>query len=403
MISGNRPNSSIATTGGTDRVFSYKTNAVLMTGRNGNQIDHLFFYIPEIPDIETTGRYNQAIELTSHATTSELLTEQTPPPAVRDQYDEIHLLEGGNIVRSQRARRLVDKRFNGEKTDQQLFVTTFHYAPALAGASSDAFWAVTRYDDPTQYAHNAPRSHHQVTARILERLLRRADRQVYTVTPTQIPPQHAEIRFVRNGLGCPIEHVTPGNKLTDDTLRAVWAGSPRLDRGIDILIDALTRVDEEIIHVDVYGDEESEVRRLAEQKGVTDKLTFHGRQSHEEVCAAIGNAEIGLCVLPERADWLHTPSLKAREYLAGGTIPVVSNFPGFRSLARDHAVYSKPDGKSLAAVLNQLGHLSSDRLETIFSDIRAYAETIPMKKERRWWAQQIVGHTGLSLSSTSTV
>lgn len=369
-----------------------------MTDGTGGQIDHLFFYTPEIPDIETTGRYNQAVELPAHATTSELLTEQPPPPAVRAQYDEVHLLEGGDIVRSQRARRLVDRQFDSEPSDQQLFVTTFHYAPALAGATSDAFWVVTRHDDPMQYAHNAPISYHQVTARLLERLLRRADRQVYNVTPTRIPPQHPEVRYVRNGLGCPIEQITPGDKLAGETLRAVWAGSPRLDRGMDVLIDALTRVDRETIHVDVYGDAEPEVRRLAEQHGVTNKLTFHGRQPHKQLCTAIGAAEIGLCVLPERTDWLHTPSLKTREYLAGGTIPVVSDFPGFRSLGRDHAVYTKPDGQALGSVFRQLAALSEERLTTIFTDIRAYAETMPMSEERRWWARQIVGQTGISLS-----
>ena len=375
---------------------------VTMPNNGSKKVDHIFFYIPEIPEIETTGRYNQAIELPAHATTSELITEQPPPSAIQEQYDEVHILEGGDIARSRRARRLVDETFDREKSKQQLFVTTFHYAPALAGATSDAFWVVTRYDDPMQYAHNSPLSHHQVTARILERLLRRADRQVYLVTPTRIPPQHTEIRFVRDGLGCPVEQITPGTKLTGEALHAIWAGSPRIDRGMDILIDALTRVNAETVHVDVYGDAETEVKRLAKRQGVTDKLTFHGRQPHERVRTAIGDAEIGLCVLPERTDWLHTPSLKTREYLAGGTIPIVSDFPGFRSLARNHAIYSKPNGEALSSVFQELEQVSQTQLKTIFRQIREYASTIPMTKERQWWAQQIVGQTGISLQATPT-
>jgi glycosyltransferase involved in cell wall biosynthesis len=343
------------------------------------------YYSPAIPDVQSTVRYVHAEAVPVHVESATLVTESPPPESIRAAYDDVIVLDGG-VVRNARAAAGVaeDAAATGDRT---LFLTTFHYGPALAGTLADVPWVVDVFDNPLQYALNNPDSYHRVTARVLLRVVDRADGVVHDYHPAG-PVLGRDSRFITEG--CPTELVEPTFEAPDDRLECVWAGSPRLDRGMDTLIEALAPLDEPVT-VDVYGDADEEVTALARRHGVADRLTFHGRTDHAVVCDGIGEAHAGLCVLPGRRDWRHSAPVKVREYLAGGTIPVCSEFPGMRLTAESAGVYTDPSPDALAATLRRLLEIGRTDLERYVEKMqfcRGRAEARPLDTAGEWFVRQ---------------
>ena len=81
--------------------------------------------------------------------------------------------------------------------------------------------------------------------------------------------------------------------------------------------------------LDLYGrgDTEPELRTLAAELGIEDRLTFHGRIPIDDVPAAVAAADIGLA--PTRLDRFTsiTLSTKVYEYAAMGKPVVASRLP----------------------------------------------------------------------------
>jgi len=343
------------------------------------------YYSPSVPDVESTVRNVHARAVPAHVDSATLVTETPPPEPVRAAYDEVRVLEGSVVRRARAGARHADEA--AATGDRTLFLTTFHYAPALAGTLADAPWVVDAFDNPLQYALNNPDSYHRVTARVLLRLVDRADGVVHDYHPSG-PILGRDSRFVTEG--CPTELVDPTFEAPDERLRCVWAGSPRLDRGMDTLIEALS--DAEVpATVDVYGDADEEVAALARRHGVTDSLTLHGRADHATICDRIGAAHAGLCVLPGRRDWRHSAPVKVREYIAGGTVPVCSNFPGMRLTAESAGVYTDPSPEALAATLERLleiGRTDPERYVAKMRACRERAEARPLDTAGEWFVRQ---------------
>lgn len=346
------------------------------------------YYSPSIPDIESTARYVHATALPEYLDAATLVTESEPPAGLADRYDDVRVLDGGTIANARRAARIADGVDAGD--DQLLYVTTFHYAPVLSGALSDRPWVVGVYDNPVQYALNNPKSYHQLTARLLPWLIGRADGVVHEYSPYGGKIMGADPRFTWPG--CPVDLIEPQFDPPADTLECVWAGSPRLDRGMPVLVDALERVDGPV-HVSVFGDADDAVTELATRSGVDDSLTFHGWTPHDEVCDAIADAHVGLCVLPNRRDWYHSSPLKVREYLAGGTIPLCSDFPGIRATAESAGVYTEPTAAGLAERLDWLVERSRSNPKAITARMRQgrqKAEMTPISWCKEWFVRQCV-------------
>ena len=349
------------------------------------------YYSPTVPSVRSTVRHVHADAVPTNVETATLVTESEPPTAVADQYDEVTVLDGGVLRNARRAARTAEEAAtDGPPT---LFLTTFHYGPALAGWLADVPWVVDVFDDPHQYAYNNPDSYHRITARLLRRLLDRADGAVHDSHHSG-PVLSDDPRYITEG--CPTDLVEPSFETPTDTLRCVWAGSPRLDRGMDVLVDALASLDTPVV-VDVYGD--SDAVAYADRHGVSDDLRFHGRTDHAEICSRIGSAHVGLCVLPDRPDWLHSSPLKVREYMAGGTIPICSDFPGMRLTAEATATYTEPTSEALAGTLERLlslGRSDPEQFARKMRFARERAEARPLDTAGEWFVRQAVS-SGLGI------
>jgi glycosyltransferase involved in cell wall biosynthesis len=119
----------------------------------------------------------------------------------------------------------------------------------------------------------------------------------------------------------------------DGTVRLVYAGALTPTYEVDIAIDAVAELQtlrpELAVGFDVYGrgDAAGPLEDRARERGVADRIAFHGRIPIEDVPAAIGRADIG--VAPTRRDPFTDVSLSTKvfEYAAMGKPVVASRLP----------------------------------------------------------------------------
>jgi glycosyltransferase involved in cell wall biosynthesis len=119
----------------------------------------------------------------------------------------------------------------------------------------------------------------------------------------------------------------------DGSLRLIYTGGLTPTYEVDVAVRAVVRLatDRPDLdpRLDLYGrgDTEDRLRGLADELGVADRLTFHGRIPLDDVPAAIAAADIGLA--PTRRDPFTdlTLSTKVYEYAAMGKPVVASRLP----------------------------------------------------------------------------
>lgn len=313
---------------------------------------------------------------------------------IKKEYDDTYILgevkNGVDMLkRAYEARNIVHKACNQSEDDRIVYVTSFHYAQALSGYLSNVQWVVDIYDDPLQLSiRRSAFSPHQITSRVLLRILDNADVGISTLHPDG-PRSHLgrSTRFALNG--SPVSSIHPGTKLSRPPLHCVWVGKTEVGWGIELLLTSLSDIQEEII-VDVYGTPDSGAKSLATELGVHEQIQFHGTVSHEQVRTAIENAHVGLCVLTPYADFKYSFPIKVGEYLAGGTIPLVSNFPGIRMIARNAGIYIEPNPLDLTTALEKLATTSDNEMDFLADTARRRAEAISWKNERERFAEHVI-------------
>jgi hypothetical protein len=235
---------------------------------------------------------------------------------------------------------------------------------------------------------NAPWSHHSVTTRVLERLLNRADRALHTYSlesPDKFSPEPRQILE-----GFPVEAFSPGERLTGDTLHGVWVGKPRMDRGMSVFLEGMSRLEDPGLKVDVYGEPHKSAQQRAQALGLGEFVTFKGSKPHTEIQTDLASADLGFCILPSRRDWQYATPVKVREYMAAAAVPVLSAFPGMRLLAEGVGLYTEPTPESIAATLRRIGSLKNHELQEKMDRARSVAEGRPLADQRTWFARQVL-------------
>jgi glycosyltransferase involved in cell wall biosynthesis len=145
----------------------------------------------------------------------------------------------------------------------------------------------------------------------------------------------------------------------DGRLRLIYTGALTPTYELDVAVRAVaevatTRPDLDVA-LDLYGrgDSEPELRTLADELGIADRLTFHGRIPLDEVPAAIAAADIGLA--PTRLDRFTaiTLSTKVYEYAAMGKPVVASRLPMVEQIFPPGTVghYEPGDPAGMAAAI----------------------------------------------------
>ena len=149
--------------------------------------------------------------------------------------------------------------------------------------------------------------------------------------------------------------------MADGTLRLVYAGALSPIYELDVVLEAIARLEHDRpdvpVFLDLYGRDFAEVplRSQAQSLGIADRIAFHGRIPIEAVPEAVAAADVGLAPT-RRSDFTDfSLSTKAFEYAAMGRTVVASRLPMVeRTFGDDVVTYEPGDAGDLAAALLRL-------------------------------------------------
>lgn len=170
---------------------------------------------------------------------------------------------------------------------------------------------------------------------------------------------HSRLRVVRNGVDA-AAFARPGHARRGDVLRIAFIGRMIPDKGADILLEAVRRLDRPDIHLTLVGASgfdvndpltpfEQEVRRRARALG--DRVTVRPFVPRPEVATALRQADV--VVVPSR--WPEPFALTVLEGMAAGAAVVGSEIGGIPESLRGTGILVPPgDASALAEALAAL-------------------------------------------------
>lgn len=149
--------------------------------------------------------------------------------------------------------------------------------------------------------------------------------------------------------------------------------------GVDVLLKSIHYLTEKIGRADTHvvlvggGPAMPEMKKLSEEMGLSDVVTFTGRVSDEDLCRYLSSADV--CVDPDPwTEWAnHSTMNKILEYMTFGKPIVAFDLDEHRHSAQNAAVYVQPNDTQLFAeamddLLNDpqrrawMGRLGADRI-----------------------------------------
>jgi hypothetical protein len=350
--------------------------------------DHeLFYYVPEVPSIKSTTRYNHSKAISNLSATTTLITHKTPPEKISQGFNSNYVLGNVQSIKdiighARKARRIVNATHRCP-----VIISTFNYAQVIAGWISDAHWIVDIFDDPHQQVIHKPAIEHWIGVRVVDHLLQQADTAIYTLHPAIPRTYGKEQRFCINGASTSI--FSQHQKEERQPLRCVWVGKTKPGFGICKLIKSLKYVHTPI-QVDVYGKKYNKIQRLSENVIFQGKINFHGRVDHETVTDGISKAHLGLCLLNDYPDFKYAYPIKIGEYLAGGAIPIASDFPGIRRMCKGIGSFPELTTESIADRINELADIPRDKFDQMVEQAQNRAQIISWQNEREKFSRAIV-------------
>ena len=159
----------------------------------------------------------------------------------------------------------------------------------------------------------------------------------------------------------------------DGRLRIVYTGALTPVYELDVALRALARIAAERPDLDAClelfgrGDSEADLRAMAAELGIAERVTFHGRIPLEDVPAAVAAADLGIA--PTRLDDFTATSLSTKvfEYAALRKPVVASRLPLVERTFGTGAVVTYPSGDdaAMAAAIVDLADDERDRQDRV--------------------------------------
>lgn len=149
-------------------------------------------------------------------------------------------------------------------------------------------------------------------------------------------------------------------------------------KGLDTLIEAVAEIPDTAVKLDIAGEGPSHARleRLARERGIGDRVRFHGFVQHEDLAELYARADI--FVLPSRAESCSMALLEAM----GAGLPVVATrvggTPELIGDGKNGLLIGTDDSSGLAVAIRQL--IAEPRRRAEFS-----AENLRLARDRFSW------------------
>lgn len=324
--------------------------------------------------------FNHAVSIGKKADKSILFTHTDPPSEIKSKFDTTKIISGStpftriiNSVRS--ANNLIDG-------DDWRYISTYHYEPSLSAYLCCADWILDANENPRKMtiSHNSSKLNYIINP-IFRRIANKAKVSVQTSHPASPDRYGEETRYVSNGAVTKNMPELPVEKFNNKKM--VWSGAKK---GTEIALEALSMMDDPIT-IDIYGDVPDHMKDV-QDLGIDNYVNFKGRVPHKKILSELPHYTMGLCTLPRRQDFVYAHPLKIGEYLANGVIPIMSDFPGMRAMARGTGIYTDPEPEQVASSIETIMELNKDDLRERAHECQSRAIEISWEKERDWFAEQ---------------
>ncbi len=223
------------------------------------------------------------------------------------------------------------------------------------------------YYDAHEYFSEVPEVvDRPLTQRIWEIVARicipRVDR-AYTVGPAlaQIFQQRYRIPFqvVRN---MPLQNSRTPQPLNSSTLPIIlYQGVLNAGRGLETAIAAMQKIEGAVLWLAGEGDLSQELRQLAKDLQVENKVRFLGYLAPEELRSVTQQASIGLNLLENRGlSYYYSLANKAFDYVHAGVPSIQMNFPEYLALQAEHRVFYLINRLEVEVLVQAIEHLLGD-------------------------------------------
>ena len=175
--------------------------------------------------------------------------------------------------------------------------------------------------------------------------------------------------FHKNGLICSIEQIVPfpvperarelfnlPEPSTNQSLRVAFIGTLQPSKGPQVLLEAFTKIDQEVpVRLSIWGPEvyPNFLDRLKRKADKDDRIVFRGTFPQEKFADVLGETDV--VVIP--ALWYENTPLTALSVLAARRVLVTSNLGGLATLVKDGKngfLFPAGDAEKLAKILVRL-------------------------------------------------
>jgi glycosyltransferase involved in cell wall biosynthesis len=137
----------------------------------------------------------------------------------------------------------------------------------------------------------------------------------------------------------------------DNTYLITYLGSVRMSRGIDLIIEAMAKLDPKyrdriVLQVIGSGTHLNILERLSKKLGVSDCVKFRGYIPYESVPKHLKTTDCFICPLPDRTEWVLSSPIKVFEYFSCARPIILTPILAHRNIAHadcDFIIWTKGD------------------------------------------------------------
>ena len=164
----------------------------------------------------------------------------------------------------------------------------------------------------------------------------------------------------------------------------MYQGMLNPGRGLDTAIDALPYLPECRLWIVGSGPERESLERLAEHRGVTDRVWFAGFRLPEELPAITSQAWLGINLLEASSpSYYYSLANKSLDYIQAGLPSVQMDYPEYRAINEHYGCFALLDELSVMTRAAGISGLRADknRYHQLLEGCRKAAEELVWERE----------------------